>query len=116
MSEAKQKCGRKPNISPDSPNFKKLKKESEKLRNKKYYNDRGAYIHKMIYFKKRYQIPAEILNQDLDTRVLSFAELKDLFNKTRLYVDLLKDKERKSKSTDTIKKMNKSKEPEATEL
>ena len=70
----------------------------------------------MICLKNRYQIPAEILNQDLDTRGLSLSELKDLFNKTRFFVDLIKDKERKTKSSDTIKKLGKSKEPEATEL
>ena len=63
-------------------------KDMIKKKNDKYYNNRGFYIHKLIYYKKHYCIPNQLLPPD--EKYLSTDELKILYNKLRVYVDNIK--------------------------
>ena len=94
---------RRRNHKPDTPILKEKKREAEKVKNTLYYSNRGAFIHKIHYLKKRYQLPSEFSTPENNVKDLSIGNIRTLFYKIREYVDDLKAKERKEKASHSRK-------------
>ena len=94
---------RRRNHKPDTPILKEKKREAEKVKNTLYYSNRGAFIHKIHYLKKRYQLPSEFSTPENNVKDLSIGDIRTLFYKIREYVDDLKAKERKEKALNSGK-------------
>ena len=87
------------NQNPDTPILKEKKRHAEKVKNTVYYSNRGAFIHKIHYLKKRYELPSEFSTPENNVKELSIGDIRALFYKIREYVDDMKAKERKEKAT-----------------
>ena len=83
-----------------------LKVEAEKSKNKQYYMERGAHIHK----RKLYDIPGDVFKENIIG--LSIADLRNVYFKIQLYVDNLLDMEQKPRASQTINQLTESEEPD----
>ena len=86
-----------------------VKAEAERAKNQQYYMERGAYIHKIYYLKKRYDIPSDVFKENIN---IFITDLKNLYYKMRVYVDVLRDNERKTRPSHTRNQSAESKEPD----